>query len=218
MKKQFRYALGEILIVIVGISIAFSLNKCADNTKDEKLRAQYLTSLKGDLEIDRQHLQDNVTAIEDKIGALSQILPLLNTDAENKNSVIPNLLFRKVAGLSSFVPKDITYQTMVNSGDFRLINDFELKTAIETHYAGYKTILKDYERQETIHKEYFGPYLIDYADYDAMRRGELGLTNEKRLKNILQSMQGAFYFKKSASERGIKSCDSLMKILDSIIK
>lgn len=103
---------------------------------------------------------------------------------------------------------------MINSGDFKLISDFDLKTAIETHYSSYKGILKDYERQEIIHKQYFGPYLIDYADYDAMRRGEFGLSNEKRLKNILQSMSGAFMYKKMASERGIKSCDSLIEVLN----
>ncbi|MDT0559233.1 DUF6090 family protein [Ichthyenterobacterium sp. W332] len=217
MKKQFRYAFGEILIVIVGISIAFSMNKCADHSKDTKQRQQYLSSLKRDLEVDKQNLAANVIAIEEKLQGLNEIMPLLNTDAPNKQRIFP-VLFRKVAVLTNFTPKDITYQTMINSGDFKLINDFDVKTAIETHYSGYKTILKDYERQEIIHKEYFGPYLIDYADFDAMRRGELGLSNEKRLKNILQSMSGAFSYKKMASERGVISCDSLIGVLDSFIK
>ncbi len=49
MKKQIRYALGEILIVIVGITIAFSLNKCSENKKDEAIRVQYLQNIKNDI-------------------------------------------------------------------------------------------------------------------------------------------------------------------------
>ena len=103
---------------------------------------------------------------------------------------------------------------MINSGDFKLIDDFKLKAAIEEHYSNYKSILKDYSRQETIHKEYLGNYLINHADYDAMRQGQFGFNNEALLKNILQSMNGSFGIKKEATERGIKSCDSLLVVLN----
>lgn len=212
MKKGFRYALGEILIVIVGISIAFSMNKWADNRKDESTRKQYLENIKNDITIDKDNLSNNLIEIGTKIQALNGILPLINT--ENPEKIKSQTKIFSVFSLVEFYPKDITYQTMINSGDFKLIDDFELKTAIETHYASYKKILKDYERQEIIHRDYLGAYLMDYADYDVMRRGEFGFKNEKKFKNILQSMSGSLLFKKNATERGIKNCDSLLKVLN----
>ncbi|MGG5485632.1 hypothetical protein [Gaetbulibacter sp. PBL-D1] len=56
MKKKFTYALGEILIVIVGISIAFTMNKCSENSKSEALKQQYLENIKSDIEIDKKIL------------------------------------------------------------------------------------------------------------------------------------------------------------------
>ncbi|WP_204346776.1 DUF6090 family protein [Psychroserpens algicola] len=213
MKKGFRYATGEILIVIVGISIAFSMNKCADNRKDEATKNQYLTNIRNDIAIDKENLTANLAEIGSKIQTLNEVLPLINTDNPEKLKSLRHIF--SLFSLVEFYPKDITYQTMINSGDFKLIDNFELKAAIETHYAAYKKILKDYERQEIIHRDYLGAYLMDYADYDAMRQGAFGFKNEQKFKNILQSMSGSLVFKKNATERGIKNCDSLLSILKS---
>ncbi|PKA82482.1 hypothetical protein ATE92_0612 [Ulvibacter sp. MAR_2010_11] len=73
--------------------------------------------------------------------------------------------------------------------------------------------MKDYERQEIIHKEYLGNYFIHNVDYDAMRSGQFGFRDEKLLKNIIQSMHGAFQLKLNATKKGIESCDSLLAVL-----
>jgi len=213
MKKiNWQYAFGEILIVIIGISIAFSMNKCAENSKNNELKLQYLNSIKNEIEIDKSVLQENIKDLDNKMGTIKNVMPLFNLKDPNQKRGIFKIF--NILELSEFHPKDVTYQSMVNSGDFSLIEDFELKTAIETHYSNYKTILRDYERQEIIHKEYLGDYFIYKMDYDAMRAGKLGFTDEKLLKNILQSMIGSFRLKKEGSERGIKSCDSLLVILN----
>lgn len=212
MKKGIRYALGEILIVIVGISIAFSMNKYADNKKDKALKKQYLSNIKSDIETDKKNLEANFEAIGAKIKNLTELLPLINTDSPEKAKNISKMY--SVFSSTDFFPKDVTYQTMINSGDFKLIDDFDLKAAIETHYSNYKIMLKDYERLDIIHKEYLGKYMIDHSDFDAMRQGQFGYSNEKRLKNILQSINGALYIKSNATKRGIKNCDSLISILE----
>lgn len=212
MKKQFRYAFGEIFIVIVGITIAFSLNKCAEDSKNQRLLKQYLTNLKQDIEADKILLESNLEALEKKINLCDEILPKLNVNSQNKRSIIGKLF--SVASLSSFDPKDITYQTLINSGDLNLIEDFEVKAAIEQHYSDYKIMLKAYERQENIHKEYLGNYFIHNTDYDKIAKGEFGFSDEKLLKNIIQSMKGSFIIKDTAIKKGILSCDALIDTLD----
>ncbi|MBN4070359.1 hypothetical protein JYT76_01630 [Olleya sp. AH-315-F22] len=209
MKKiNWQYTFAEILIVIVGITIAFSLNKCSDNSKNKALKLQYLTSLKNDIEADKKQLQNNVLAITEKIKLCGEVIDLLNKDMPQKMGAI-NKLF-KIAVLSNFDAKDITYKTLINSGDFKLIDDFELKTAIEEHYSDYEIMLKAYQRQENIHKEHLGNYLIHNADYDAFAIGKFGFENEKLLKNIIQSIRGSLLIKLKATKKGIGSCDNLL--------
>ncbi|WP_223548770.1 DUF6090 family protein [Aestuariivivens sp. NBU2969] len=211
MKKQLRYALGEILIVIIGISIAFSLNKCADTKKNENLKSLYIKSLKEDIKVDKKNLEQNLKEINTKIETLKEIIPLINTDSPEKIKLRQELF--GTFNITEFYPNDITYQTMINSGDFKLINEFELKAAIEKHYASYKSILKDYSRQENIHKEFLSNYMVNHANYDDMKKGAFGFSNEVLFKNILQSMNGSFWIKRLATIRGIKNCDSLLVIL-----
>ncbi|MDU8885732.1 DUF6090 family protein [Yeosuana sp. MJ-SS3] len=213
MKKiDWQYTFGEILIVIIGISIAFSLNKCSENSKNEDQRKLYLTSIKNDVEADKLTLEDNVKTLEDKIKITNEILPKLNTNSPDKMSITGNIF--NIVSLVNFTPNDNTYQALVNSGDFKLIDDFELKTAIEKHYATYEIMAQSYERLENIQKKYVGDYFIYHMDYDAFQKGEFGFKDEKLLKNIILSMRGAFDIKLKATKNGIASCDSLTSVLN----
>ena len=46
---NWRYALGEVIIVIIGISLAFSLNNWKERQADRQQREQYLSALKLDI-------------------------------------------------------------------------------------------------------------------------------------------------------------------------
>lgn len=188
------------------------MNKCADVSKNEAQKKQYLSNLKQDIEEDKEELENNLIQINQKIDLSSQLIPLLNTNNPEKQSKMRDMY--TVATLTNFTPKDFTYQALVNSGDLKLIDDFELKKAIEKHYSKYKAISKAYERQEIINKDYLGNYFIYNTDYDLMREGKSPYKDEKLLKNMMQAIRGSFIIKKQATELGIASCDSILKILE----
>jgi len=213
MKKvNWQYTFGEILIVIIGISIAFSMNKCAENSKNEVQKHQYLINLKNDVISDKITLEQNAIEIEKKIKTADEILPKLNTDAPDKMMIVGKIF--SIVNLTDFTPKDNTYQALINSGDLKLIDDFETKTAIEKHYSYYKNMQKSYLRMENIQKEYVGNYFIYHTDFDDFRNKKFGFKDEKLLKNIIMSMRGSFDIKLTATKEGIVSCDSLINLLN----
>ncbi|WP_298902413.1 DUF6090 family protein [uncultured Psychroserpens sp.] len=212
MKKQLTYAFGEILIVIIGISLAFAMNKWGETSANNAQKEQYINNLKKDIETDKLQLEANLTEIDEKIKISSGLISVLGTNQAQKREVLQGVY--KVANLSNFSPKDYTHQTLINSGDLKLMNDFKLKSDILKHYAIYKDILKAYQRQEAINKDYLGRYFIYNTDYDLVREGKSPFTDEKLLKNIMQSIRGSFMIKKAATQRGISSCDSILKILN----
>ena len=187
------------------------MNKCSENANNKAQKEQYFTNLKRDIEEDKKQLEANLEQITQKITLCTELLPIINSNAENKAARLQNIF--SVAYITNFTPKDFTYQTLINSGDLKLIDDFELKTAIEKHYSGYKDVLKAYERQELINKDYLGNYFIYHTDYDLVQEGKAPFTDEKLLKNIMQSVRGSFMLKKRATETGIRSCDSILKLL-----
>lgn len=211
-KNTLKYILREILIVIVGISIAFSMNKCSDGVKNNRLRKEYLVDLKDDVIEDRKQLASNIAGIEQKIEICNRIIPLLNTESENKVGLL-GLVFQ-VLNYENFDAKNVTYSTLINSGDLRLINSFELKKSIQLHYSNYDKLGNTYEKHRSLIKDYLGNYMINFADYDKMEIGEQPFTDEIRLKNIMRALITTLMEKKIVTEGGVKSCDVLIQALE----
>lgn len=212
MKKKLTYAFGEILIVIIGISLAFAMNKWGEERSNKAQKEQYIINLKQDIEADKEQLAANLVIIKEKIVQADEVISILGKEVPNKNKRLQAVY--SIAQLTNFTPKDYTHQTLVNSGDLKLMNDFELKTTIQKHYSDYKTILDAYERQEIINKDYIGKYFIYNTDYDLMREGKLPFKDEKLLKNIMRSARGSLDIKRRATENGIKSCDSILRVFE----
>ncbi|MGF1638794.1 MAG: DUF6090 family protein [Cyclobacteriaceae bacterium] len=216
-KINWKYAVGEILIVFVGITMAFSINTCAENRSNKALNRQYLVNLKSELEEDKSLLEKNIEKINVKITTIRELLPLLHNVSE-LNASHSQLVFA-ISHLEDFSPNNITYNTLISSGDFKLIDDFELRRLIKAHYTiAYRHISVDYERLENIHKKYLADYYIHHTDYSKFRNNEFIFTDTKLLNNILQSIEGANRLKIEASEKGIQSCSQLIESIDAKLK
>lgn len=214
-KTTWKYTLREIIIVIIGITIAFSMNKCADNLKDNKLKIQYLTNLKSDVEADKVQLAKNIEAIDQKIKTCSELIPMLNTDAKQGMPLMNNVFI--ILQYETFSPKNITYKTLINSGDLKLINDFQLKTAIQGHYSNYEEMFDVYTRHTSLIKDYLGNYMINNADYDQLMIGKTPFSDEIKLKNIVRALTTTFKDKRSITQKGITSCDVLISEIDNAL-
>ena len=58
MGKYFKYAIGEILLVVIGILIALQINNWNEERKDRKLEKNYVELLTQDLRSDAKNLTD----------------------------------------------------------------------------------------------------------------------------------------------------------------
>ena len=94
---------------------ASTLNNWAENRKDISTEKLYLGNLLSELRWDRNKLQQNIEKIEENRKFVDEIL-----QHANKNNNRKDTLFRKVFQISDmvdFVPQNITYKTLINSGD-----------------------------------------------------------------------------------------------------
>ncbi|MCB0541656.1 MAG: hypothetical protein KDE33_29385, partial [Bacteroidetes bacterium] len=58
--KYLKYALGEIILVVIGILIALQFNNWNENRKNDKIEENYLISLKDEFEFNKQNLTTTV--------------------------------------------------------------------------------------------------------------------------------------------------------------
>lgn len=216
MKKlsiNWKYTFGEIIIVIIGITIAFTLNNFKENSVNRKEKAEYLENIKIDIENEKQQLEENIAKFENYIGKANILIPYLAGKKAGRDSIY-NVVF-ELAHLINFTPLDVTYNTMINSGDFNLIKSFEIKSAIQKHYKGHNEITQAYNRQKAIHENFLAPYFIYEIDYIKIGKGDYSFMDDKEIQNIVFSLMGTYRIAIEASQKGIRSCENLIKILES---
>ena len=108
--------------------------------------------------------------------------------------------------------KKRSFSFKVNSGDFKLISDFELKSAIEKHYREYLHMQRSYDRRDNFNKKYMADFFVE-LDYDAIYAGKLDFMDDKRLRNMIFSLRGVIYFQLQAAEKAKKSAAALLNII-----
>ena len=166
MKIKWKYALGEILIVIIGISIAFWLNNWKENSANQQQKKQYLENLVLDIQQEINQLEENQKSIHDKLRRIKVIRPFLGVNEGNRDSIARHIF--NLARTINFHPENTTHQTLINSRDMKLINDFQLRRNMQEHYAFHKQVLQNYERIHKIHENYLGDFFIHEIDYTNM--------------------------------------------------
>ncbi len=118
--KYLKYAIGEIILVVIGILIALQLNNLNDERKTENLRQVYYKQLLQDFDNDKAYIKEHSSRIDSnmvKIRAFKEIynqpnLPLVKiiTETGNLDWQLRSVQF-----------KSNTINTLQNTGDIKLI-------------------------------------------------------------------------------------------------
>jgi hypothetical protein len=132
---------GELLLIIVGINIALWFEGVFEDLRDSEMEVQYLEGLAEDLQVDLDHLESVIHSNRTKLNNIGKAMPMLDEliDAapDQKAAIIfepSNYLF--------FEPSDFTYQSMRESGDFRLLSNTDVKSDLLRLVRHYRQIEK----------------------------------------------------------------------------
>ena len=125
--KYFKYAIGEIVLVIIGILIALQINNWNIENSNKKIEKQLLISLKDDFTKTKINIEKT---IELQTNVLNLTKSLMIHYLEKKYDVSKDSMFAMiVTGTSSFwriEPINGTYQSMLSSGDSKLLKNKNL--------------------------------------------------------------------------------------------
>ena len=105
-RKYFKYAIGEIVLVVIGILIALQINTWNEQLKKSKLKNEYVASLVNDLTKDTIQLNSRLSLNKQIIKDLA----LIKDDITNGN-------IKTIEGF-------ITLFTSIKGGGVRLINTY----------------------------------------------------------------------------------------------
>jgi hypothetical protein len=136
--KYLKYAIGEIILVVIGILIALSINNWNENRKTSLKEASNLKSIKSELESSLQEIRTDYGRILKYKQSTLNIYRYI----QEKPALVDSMYldFHNSIQFSFFFPKTSTYETF-KSGNLDLIKSDSLRMLIiDIYEAGYVRI------------------------------------------------------------------------------
>lgn len=156
--KYLIYALGEIILVVVGILIALQINNWKELQKQKQLQTVYLNRMVNDLDHDLVNIEFVQATINENQAVISDFINAINSN-QNKDQKLKNMTayFEKGWIISEFMPSIITYTDLSQTGNMKVIENTQLANAIISYY-GY---IAQVENSNNVNKNWITP--IDQA-------------------------------------------------------
>ena len=134
-ETYFKYAIGEIVLVVIGILIALSINNWNETNKNEREQIVFLNNLKNDLKNDLIQLDQILKFQKEKLSKVNelkdQLLSIKNFEK------IEQLLVNLTSDNYTYFLNTGSYTTTVSSGKIASLNPSSLRIAITNLYERY---------------------------------------------------------------------------------
>lgn len=137
LSKYFFYAIGEILLVVIGILIALQINNQNDLRKERIKEIHYLGNIKTDLDINLLEMDRYLDVRAESIESAKRIIehfegkPITDYSAFNAEGV-------QIYNWQKFWQTNNTFQELVNSGNLALISNDAIKKSLFDIESVYK--------------------------------------------------------------------------------
>ncbi|SDS38830.1 hypothetical protein SAMN04515667_2061 [Formosa sp. Hel1_31_208] len=191
--KYLKYAIGEIILVVIGILLALQINTWNENRIDSKRLNLYTQSLLNDLELDKKRLIECMVFDSTKVSIIDSL-------SEPVQDFIEDYSDRGILTIKSIKVNNATFKTMSSNNDLELYQNIDLQNSISKYYADVEYVI----RFENVYIN------NSYSNFEEFVTRNRGYTLEG-LKGYLNSM-------KSASENESDWYKELIELNESITK
>lgn len=170
------YAIGEIILVVIGILIALQINNYSEQKKERKQEIILLQNLSKDVGLDIKQIESNSKKTNERLGRLNTTLSFLN----NKDSIgideFSNRSFEFMVD-NYFSSNSGIFDEAVSSGKMSYIKNPQLSQAIFDYYRNAKQSLIDGTSRQ-ITDEVITPLLVESVMLNKKAFARLGMQVE----------------------------------------
>lgn len=174
--RYIKYAIGEIVLVVVGILIAVQINSWYSQLKEDQLKVVYTENLINDLTKDTIQLNARIKENKDtyflkNVDSIIEIIERPNTTAEDLKRLAKS---RPLTGLRIVNRYNVnTFNILISTGDIRLFEDDLVQKIMELNRLQNFEILVS----EGNSNSYFNMYNSYLKEYVASTRTNSSLTD-----------------------------------------
>lgn len=181
--RYFKYAIGEIILVVIGILIALQINNWNENRKELQEESFILQNLHDEFYENKKVYDIEIKNAQNAEQAGFTLMQLMGKPInELKTKNVDSLLYH-VLESGEFRPSENTINDLIQSGRLRLLRNEKLKTLLYNWQSERKGLDSRFERVEIKVDNELIPYLSEnYALKDIDKYGNLNWKNNSTLK------------------------------------
>jgi len=143
--KYLFYAIGEIVLVVIGILIALYINNWNTIKQQKETEQIYLQSLKNEFQYNLKLIEENIESNKVFVNSISSLLTLFDPDYLDNTS--ENEIAQLIGPLSTRIiynPSKDVLTEIISSGNLRLIRNSDLRQKL----AAFDNALESIKGQE----------------------------------------------------------------------
>ena len=162
-RKYLVYAIGEIIIIVVGIFLAVQVNNWNENNKKDKLEIQILGDIENGLKKDLLEAKSNLSYQKNILENQMILIKWLENNLNFNDSLLPVL--QKSLLASTFFKSEGPYETLKGFG-FNSMKNNDLKNKIidlyDVRYPYYVKLVDEYIEQMKNTTTTISQYVTEY--------------------------------------------------------
>ena len=150
IKMNWTYAIGELLIVTIGVLIALAINSWNSDRLEKAEQFDILSRLITDLEADVQSFDRRLRFIDQKEESLKRIWSALSGDGpEDSTQFLNDIVIGANYGWNQGSAQRATFNDLLGSGKLTALSNHEVRAAIVDYYEEYETEHVRIDERET---------------------------------------------------------------------
>jgi len=138
--KYLKYAIGEIILVVLGILIALQINNWNEQNKANELEAEYYCRLLEDVQQDKEQIAALILRSEERLKASNQAVRLLLNERSNKVEVGHQLALSISAIYTDFKPNNSAFEDLKSGANLNIIKDKSIIKALNTYFNNLESL------------------------------------------------------------------------------
>jgi len=169
-------ALGELVIIVMGVLIALGVDNWNEDRKEASREASYLTGVLTDLRSDSLALVRRLAIADRGLRVADRLMELRRDPTATASADSLTVWFAQAAFVDNFQVLDHTYREILGAGGLRLIRSDSLRRMLTGYYRSMESsefFTEYYKTEETAYFDLLAARL-DTNDFEAVTRSEDG--------------------------------------------
>ena len=195
--KYFKYAIGEILLVVIGILIALQINNWNTERLANYEEQKLLKILKSEFQYNKQELNRNIQKATRLKNRADSLLLIFMQPKELIDSNRLHFLTSSMGAYSTFDPSNGALTNLISSGALNLIKNDSLRITLSKWFGEVQDVKEDEVRLMDFGDTHLVPLQLKFMNLrkeTAFNRNSLEILNNPRFENIIVRMsRGADY-------------------------